>query len=174
MPLLDSFCVNHTLMRAPAVRLAKTMTTPRGDEIRVYDLRFCKPNAAMLDARGLHTFEHLFAGFMREFLGAAGGECEVIDISPMGCRTGFYMSVVGAPEFAAIRAAWLQSCERILRVERVPEANVYQCGSADFHSLAAAKEIAAEVLRRGICENKNDEIALSAAELEKIQNGEMK
>ena len=30
MPLLDSFKVDHTRMNAPAVRVAKTMTTPKG------------------------------------------------------------------------------------------------------------------------------------------------
>ncbi|NGE23978.1 S-ribosylhomocysteine lyase, partial [Klebsiella pneumoniae] len=33
MPLLDSFLVDHTRMAAPAVRVAKTMTTPGGDTI---------------------------------------------------------------------------------------------------------------------------------------------
>ena len=29
MPLLDSFRVDHTIMPAPAVRVAKTMQTPK-------------------------------------------------------------------------------------------------------------------------------------------------
>ena len=33
MPLLDSFRVDHTIMPAPAVRVAKVMQTPKGDEI---------------------------------------------------------------------------------------------------------------------------------------------
>ena len=41
MPLLDSFTVDHTKMIAPAVRVAKTMSTPSGDDITVFDLRFC-------------------------------------------------------------------------------------------------------------------------------------
>ncbi len=48
MPLLDSFKVYDTRMHAPAVRVAKTMTTPKGDEITVYDLRFCVPNHEIL------------------------------------------------------------------------------------------------------------------------------
>ena len=44
MPLLDSFKVDHVKMNAPAVRVAKTMQTPKGDKITVFDLRFCKPN----------------------------------------------------------------------------------------------------------------------------------
>ena len=66
MPLLDSFTVDHTRMNAPAVRIAKTMTTPGGDTITVFDLRFCRPNEEILSERGIHTLEHLFAGFMRQ------------------------------------------------------------------------------------------------------------
>lgn len=68
MPLLDSFKVDHTKMNAPGVRLAKVMTTPKGDKISVFDLRFCKPNEEILSEKGIHTLEHLFAGFMREHL----------------------------------------------------------------------------------------------------------
>ena len=80
MPLLDSFTVDHTRMQAPAVRLAKSMQTPNGDNIHVYDLRFTKPNKTMLSARGIHTLEHLFAFFMRQHM----PNTAIIDISPMG------------------------------------------------------------------------------------------
>ncbi|MEA3289242.1 MAG: S-ribosylhomocysteine lyase, partial [Campylobacterota bacterium] len=42
MPLLDSFRVDHTKMNAPAVRVAKQMTSKKGDIITVFDLRFYK------------------------------------------------------------------------------------------------------------------------------------
>jgi S-ribosylhomocysteine lyase len=95
MPLLDSFRVDHTRMDAPAVRIAKSMSTPSGDDITVFDLRFCVPNEEILSERGIHTLEHLFAGFMRNHLNGDG--VEIIDISPMGCRTVFYMSLIGTP-----------------------------------------------------------------------------
>ena len=95
MPLLDSFTVDHTRMTAPAVRVAKKMTTPSGDPITVFDLRFCVPNEEKLSSRGIHTLEHLFAGFMRDHLN--NKKVEIIDLSPMGCRTGFYMSLLGTP-----------------------------------------------------------------------------
>ena len=66
MPLLDSFKVDHTKMKAPGVRLAKVMQTPKGDNISVFDLRFCRPNHEIMSEKGTHTLEHLFAGFMRE------------------------------------------------------------------------------------------------------------
>ena len=103
MPLLDSFKVDHTRMHAPAVRVAKTMTTPKGDTITVFDLRFCIPNKEILPEKGIHTLEHLFAGFMRDHLNGNG--VEIIDISPMGCRTGFYMSLEIAQNVLARKVA---------------------------------------------------------------------
>ncbi len=151
MPLLDSFKVDHTIMPAPAVRLAKSMETPKGDKISVYDLRFCKPNQEILDEKGIHTLEHLFAGFMRDHLN--GSRVEIIDISPMGCRTGFYMSVIGAPCEYEVKEAWEKSMLDILRLKdekQIPELNIYQCGTAAMHSLNNAQKIAQNMLDRGI------------------------
>jgi len=151
MPLLDSFTVDHTIMPAPAVRRAKGMKTPCGDAITVFDLRFCKPNEAMMDEKAIHTLEHLFAGFMREHLNS--DQTEIIDISPMGCRTGFYMSVIGAPDEEEVVRAWEASMKDVLEVpseEDIPELNVYQCGSYKMHSLEGAKAVAQTVLRRDI------------------------
>ncbi|MDE6886550.1 MAG: S-ribosylhomocysteine lyase [Helicobacteraceae bacterium] len=149
MPLLDSFKVDHTRMPSPAVRLAKVMQTPKGDEICVFDLRFTKPNENLLSEKGIHTLEHLFAGFMRENL----KNCEIIDISPMGCRTGFYMSVIGKPSEYSVKEAWEDSMRDVLRVknqEDIPELNIYQCGTAAMHSLKEAQEIAYDVLEKGV------------------------
>lgn len=149
MPLLDSFKVDHTIMPAPAVRLAKVMKTPHGDEICVFDLRFCKPNKEILSEKGIHTLEHLFAGFMREHLNKQG-EVEIIDISPMGCRTGFYMSLIGKPSNESVKNAWEASMQDILKVANIPEANEYQCGTYKMHSIQEAQEIAQDTLNKGI------------------------
>lgn len=151
MPLLDSFKVDHTRMPAPAVRLAKVMQTPKGDSVCVFDLRFTRPNNDMLSEKGIHTLEHLFAGFMREHLNKSN--VEIIDISPMGCRTGFYMSVIGKPSEDSVKEAWEDSMRDVLRVknqEDIPELNIYQCGSAAMHSLKEAQEIASRTLDSGI------------------------
>lgn len=160
MPLLDSFKVDHTKMKAPAVRLAKRMVTPHGDKITVFDLRFCIPNKEMLPPKGMHTFEHLFAGFMRNHLNS--DTIEIIDISPMGCRTGFYMSVIGDVSSDKVIIAWTNACKDILAQgnDCIPEANIYQCGSADYHSVSEARTIASKILELGIVENKNKDIAL--------------
>ncbi|WP_020680687.1 S-ribosylhomocysteine lyase [Marinobacterium rhizophilum] len=161
MPLLDSFTVDHTRMAAPAVRVAKTMTTPGGDTITVFDLRFCVPNEEILSEKGIHTLEHLFAGFMRDHLNGQG--VEIIDISPMGCRTGFYMSLIGQPDEARVAAAWLAAMDDVLAVQdqnKIPELNVYQCGTYQMHSLEEAKQIAENIRRRGVGVNSNQQLKL--------------
>ncbi len=162
MPLLDSFRVDHTRMHAPAVRVAKKMNTPKGDAITVFDLRFCLPNQEILSEKGIHTLEHLFAGFMRDHLNS--GSVEIIDISPMGCRTGFYMSLIGTPSEADVAGAWRAAMEDVLQVNSegdIPELNVYQCGTYTMHSLEEAKAIARNILARGISVNSNTELTLS-------------
>ena len=159
MPLLDSFKVDHTIMKAPAVRIAKTMTTPKGDIISVFDLRFCRPNKEIMSPNGIHTLEHLFAGFMRDHLNSDG--VEIIDISPMGCRTGFYMSLIGTPNEQQVADAWLKAMHDVLTVKdqsQIPELNVYQCGSYKEHSLEDAQKTAQHVIERGIGINKNEEL----------------
>jgi len=171
MPLLDSFTVDHTIMNAPAVRVAKTMTSPSGDTITVFDLRFNKPNEAMMGEKGIHTLEHLFAGFMRNHLNS--DNVEIIDLSPMGCRTGFYMSLLGAPSEETVAKAWLSAMQDVLNVKRmedIPELNEYQCGTYMMHSLDEAKAIAQEIIDQDIRVNKNADIALSETTLKSLGN----
>lgn len=171
MPLLDSFKVDHTIMPAPSVRLAKNMMTPKGDPINVYDLRFVRPNHELLDSRGIHTLEHLFAGFMRQFLNSS--LVEIIDISPMGCRTGFYMSLIGTPTMESVRDAFLQSMHAILTIKdqsQIPELNEYQCGSYKEHSLPETHKIAQNIIDKGIVINNNADLLLSDEFLRSLGN----
>ena len=171
MPLLDSFKVDHTKMKAPFVRIAKTMATPKGDDITVFDLRFTIPNKALLPEKGIHTLEHLFAGFMRDHLNS--DKVEIIDISPMGCRTGFYMSLIGKPEESSVVNAWLQAMHDVMNVKsqsQIPELNEYQCGTYTMHSLDEAKAIAEEIIQTGIGICHNQDIALTDEQLASINN----
>lgn len=161
MPMLDSFMVDHTKMKAPAVRIAKTMKTPCGDTLTVFDLRFYKPNEEIMSEKGTHTLEHLFAGFIRDHLNS--DDVEIIDVSPMGCRTGFYMSVIGTPDEKRVAKAWQKAMEDVLNVKSqndIPELNIYQCGTCKMHSLKEARQIAQDILKRGIGVMDNEELKL--------------
>ena len=169
MPLLDSFRVDHTIMEAPAVRVAKTMSSPSGDTITVFDLRFCVPNEDMMGAKGIHTLEHLFAGFIRNHLNS--DKVEIIDCSPMGCRTGFYMSVLGNPSEKKVAKAWKKAMKDVLKVKSeadIPELNLYQCGTFKMHSLDDAKTISKKVLSGDIGVMSNKELFLTKKKMSKL------
>jgi S-ribosylhomocysteine lyase len=166
MPLLDSFTVDHTIMPAPAVRRAKGMKTPCGDKLTVFDLRFYKPNKDKMTTEGAHTLEHLFAGFMREHLNSES--VEIIDLSPMGCQTGFYMSLIGEPQEETVAKAWEASMKDVLNVKSqndIPELNIYQCGTYKMHSLQDAKKIAQDVLNAGIGIMDNEALKLDLSKV---------
>lgn len=171
MPLLDSFKVDHTIMPAPAVRVAKKMKTPKGDDITVFDLRFCVPNEKMLSEKGIHTLEHLFAGFIRNHLNS--DSVEIIDVSPMGCRTGFYMSLIGTPDEETVAIAWGKAMKDVLEVKSqndIPELNEYQCGTCAMHSLDEAKDIAKDILSCKIGVMSNEELYLCEDKLKALGN----
>ncbi|MCK5110755.1 MAG: S-ribosylhomocysteine lyase [Arcobacteraceae bacterium] len=169
MPLLDSFRVDHTKMTAPAVRVAKTMKTKRGEIISVFDLRLYKPNKAKMTGRGIHTLEHLFAGFIREHLNSK--DVEIIDCSPMGCRTGFYMSLLGSPSEKLVAKAVKKAMKDVLKVKKeseIPELNVYQCGTYKMHSLKQAKKTAEYVVKKGVGVMDNKKLFLSEKKMAKL------
>jgi S-ribosylhomocysteine lyase len=133
---VESFSLDHTKVKAPYVRLAGKKTGPKGDVVSKFDIRFCQPNVDFMPTGGLHTLEHLMAEFIRDEMEG------VIDLSPMGCRTGFYLAVFGEPGEEAIAkaiknvlakvAAWKDS-------ETVPGVDPVMCGNWRDHDLNTAK-----------------------------------
>jgi len=70
-------------------------------------------------------------------------------LSPMGCRTGFYMTVWGEPEVGDVIAALTRALEKVAGVTEIPAQNPIQCGNYRLHDLELAKQYAREVLAKG-------------------------
>ncbi|ULQ58834.1 S-ribosylhomocysteine lyase [Brucepastera parasyntrophica] len=138
---VESFALDHTKVRAPYVRLAGKKTGPNGDIVTKFDIRFCQPNEEFMTTGGIHTLEHLMAEYIRDEIDG------VIDLSPMGCRTGFYFTVFGGrdEEYIAEKirnvlvkvAAWPET-------EEVPGVDPVMCGNYRDHNLSDAKAWAAK------------------------------
>ncbi|NBC97407.1 MAG: S-ribosylhomocysteine lyase [Deinococcus-Thermus bacterium] len=142
---VDSFDLDHTKVRAPYVRLAGRKEGPRGDVITKWDLRLVQPNRAEIPTAPLHTIEHLLAGYLRDAL--VGSGADVVDASPMGCRTGFYVTVLGEPSEAAVRDAAVEALNGVVRHEgEIPGCAPERCGNWRDHSLPGAQAWAREVL----------------------------
>lgn len=145
MANVESFDLDHTKVRAPYVRLAGVKTTPRGDKISKYDLRLLQPNQAAIDPAAIHTLEHLLAGYLRDHLQ------DVVDVSPMGCRTGMYMAVIGEPDEQGVLTAFQAALEDTVAHDRpIPGVSELECGNYRDHDLEAAREHARAALRQGL------------------------
>lgn len=133
---VESFSLDHTKVHAPYVRLAGKKAGPKGDVVTKFDVRFAQPNAEFLPTGAIHTLEHLMAEYIRDELSG------VIDLSPMGCRTGFYLTVFGEPteeEIAKKVRAVLVKVAAWPDAEAVPGVDPVMCGNWKDHDLAGAK-----------------------------------
>lgn len=139
---VESFNLDHTKVAAPYVRLASLVRGQNGDEITKYDVRFKQPNKEHMDMPGLHSLEHLMAEHIRNHTD------KVVDFSPMGCQTGFYLSMINHNDYDAILDILEKTLQDCLVAEEVPACNEIQCGWAASHSLEGAKEIARDMLSK--------------------------
>ncbi len=84
MERIASFTVDHRWI-TPGIYLSRI-----DGDITTYDLRTRRPNSGdFMDQVTMHTFEHLFATYVRNSRIAH----RVIYFGPMGCATGFYLLV---------------------------------------------------------------------------------
>lgn len=139
---VESFNLDHTKVAAPYVRLAGTKQGVNGDVIHKYDIRFCQPNKEHMEMPGLHSLEHLMAENIRNYLP------NVVDVSPMGCQTGFYLSVINHDDYQHILEVLAKTLQDVLNADKVPACNEVQCGWAASHSLQGAKDIANKMLAK--------------------------
>ncbi|MGN8644730.1 S-ribosylhomocysteine lyase [Gracilibacillus sp. HCP3S3_G5_1] len=137
---VESFNLDHTKVKAPYVRLVGVTTGENGDKVFKYDIRFCQPNKDHMEMAGLHSIEHLMAENIRNHID------NVLDISPMGCQTGFYLAIINNDSFDEVVEALEKTLQDVLEATEVPACNEVQCGWAANHSLEGAKEIARKML----------------------------
>ncbi len=145
---VESFDLDHTKVKAPFVRRCSVYTGEKGDKVTKFDVRFTQPNADQMQSEGMHTLEHLLATYLRE--GDPDFSEAIIDVSPMGCRTGFYMTIWGEWEAAKVASEVTNALRLVLQAESIPADNEIQCGNYRLHDLASAKKYASEVLEKGL------------------------
>ncbi len=134
---ITSFTVDHTKL-VPGIYVSR-----RDGDVTTYDLRVKKPNGGdYLSDVELHTFEHMFATYIRN---SDVGE-NVIYFGPMGCKTGFYLLTRGLENIAVLKYT-VETLEKIISHDgEVFGASAAECGNYKLLDLDAAKSVAAEYL----------------------------
>ena len=147
MEKVESFELDHRIVKAPYIRKCCLLEGEKGDKVSKFDIRFLQPNKEAFGTAAMHGLEHLLAHELRSKLNG------IIDLSPMGCRTGFYLSVWGDRSPEEIKEALESALEAVLEAKEIPAANEIQCGNYRDLSLFGAKEYAKEALERGFSLN---------------------
>lgn len=137
--MIKSFEVDHTKLEAPCIRLADIYT--HGDTVVAkYDLRFITPNSGTyLSNDVMHSMEHLLATAFKDVF-----EDDMIDLSPMGCKTGFYFSLFVdnsidniENDFTTIEK--IKGAITLASSADIPEPTKYNCGNFAMHNIKQAR-----------------------------------
>lgn len=147
MEKVESFELDHRKVKAPYIRKCCLLEGKKGDKVTKFDLRFLQPNEEAFGTAAMHGLEHLLAHELRSNLDG------IIDLSPMGCRTGFYLSIWGDRDAKEIKKALEKALRNVLLATEIPAANAIQCGNYKDLSLFGAQEYAKEVLEKGFSLN---------------------
>lgn len=139
MKTIASFTVNHDVLKQGIY-----VSRVDGDVI-TYDIRMKVPNNPeqnYLEDNALHTFEHLFATYVRN----TPDSDAIVYVGPMGCRTGFYFLTRDTlSKKDAIRLVQ-ETLAFVLQFEgEIPGSKRQECGNYLAHDLAGAKQIAKEM-----------------------------
>ena len=147
MNKVESFELDHRKVKAPYIRKCCTLNGPQGDFVTKFDIRFLQPNKEAFGTAAMHGLEHLLATYLREELEG------LIDLSPMGCRTGFYLVMWGDVEAKTVKEGLERALEKVLKAEEMIAATSVECGNYRDLSLFGAKEYAKYVLDKGFSLN---------------------
>lgn len=139
---VESFNLDHTKVEAPYIRVADKKTGASGDLIVKYDVRFKQPNKEHMEMASLHSLEHLTAELIRNHADY------IVDWSPMGCQTGFYLTVLNHDNIDEVMDVLELTMKDVLTATEVPASNPVQCGWAASHTLEGAQELAQEFLAK--------------------------
>lgn len=127
--MIKSFEIDHMQLRAPIWRLADTYQK-ENVIVEKYDIRLVTPNTTYIDDKRMHSMEHLLAtAFKKEF------QEDMIDLSPMGCKTGFYFTVFKTENVIYRIAKAIKEASVI----EIPEPTKHNCGSYLLHDIEGAR-----------------------------------
>ncbi len=141
MKTIESFLVDHEKL-LPGLYVSRR----DGDgQITTFDLRFTAPNREEpMNMSAVHTIEHIGATFLRNSARAD----EVVYFGPMGCRTGFYLVMLGRLDPVDVYELVTAMCAYIASFcGEIPGATPKECGNYSDQNLPLANKYAAKYLR---------------------------
>ena len=143
MEKITSFMIDH-------IKLTPGLYVSRKDlagdtPVTTFDIRITNPNEEpVLNTAEVHTIEHLAATFLRNHAEYAS---KVLYFGPMGCRTGFYLLLIGDYESRDILPLMKEMFAFIASYDgEIPGASDKDCGNYLDMNLPMANFVARRYL----------------------------
>lgn len=143
MEKITSFTIDHLRLQ-PGVYVSRKDKVGE-NTVTTFDIRMTRPNfEPVMNNAEIHTIEHLAATYLRnnkEF------GSKTLYFGPMGCRTGFYLLLIGNYESSEILELLINLFEFIANYEGdVPGAAPRDCGNYLDMNLSMAQYSARKYL----------------------------
>ncbi len=121
----------------------------------MFDLRIRTPNTQLLTPKVTHSLEHLFAVALRTEIEEHQRDLSVIDVSPMGCRTGYYVTLLnprGTLQLGRATVLLRSMLGIALEIESLPGARRETCGAYEEHDLEGARSEIRRLATEGLAQ----------------------
>ena len=126
MEKITSFTIDHIKLQ-PGVYVSRKDRVG-AETVTTFDLRMTSPNEEpVMNTADMHTMEHLAATYLRN---EPTWKEKVLYFGPMGCRTGFYLLLIGDHDSREVLPL-VRDCFAFIRDFRgeVPGASAKDCGN---------------------------------------------
>ena len=143
MKKITSFTIDHIRL-VPGVYVSR-VDAVAGHPVTTFDLRMTAPNdEPVMNTAEMHTIEHLAATFLRNH---EEYKDKTLYFGPMGCRTGFYLLLIGDYESCDILPLMKEMFAFIASYDQeVPGACAKDCGNFLDMNLPMARFVARKYL----------------------------
>ena len=145
MKQIASFTIDH-MQLLPGIYVSRKDKIS-DSTVTTFDLRMTRPNfEPVMNTAEMHAIEHLAATFLRNHQDFGN---KIIYFGPMGCRTGFYLLLVGDYESKDIVPLMIELFEFIRDFhDAVPGASKEGCGNYLDMNLPMANYLANRYLEQ--------------------------
>ena len=144
MEKITSFTIDH-LKLLPGVYVSRKDNIGK-EKITTFDIRMTRPNyEPVMNTAEIHAIEHLAATFLRN---DEEYKEKMVYFGPMGCRTGFYLILMGDLKSEDIVDLLIKMFEFIRDYkENIPGASAKDCGNYLDMNLSMANYLSDKFLK---------------------------
>lgn len=139
-PIMTKYYEKEVAPYIRKVELIKLNSLDPSSTISRFDVRFTNPNQKALPTDAMHTIEHFFSSEIRK------NTSELIDVSIMGCRTGYFFLFKGNKSADIVADLVYNALNTLVNSTEIPLSTPDLCWNYTDHDIETAKVWAKRIL----------------------------